>query len=348
MQKLQCELCGSVDIIRTNDGCFQCQHCGCKYTLEQAKALLGTVETTIGTAERERLLKNAQTQYEIGESNKAKETFAKVTEQFPDDYRGWLGLMRTYYAIYGTAEIPNCIVQGELRHFYNVCMKFSPSEDVAAEIRNEWNAFWLGLLKKQFKYSSSHLPENDELRKLIEWHKNCRTLSISKEAAANMEAEWNNLWDTIVRKHLSGELEYKGTTDPEDYKNTTPAMYNYVRSGFENARILNSMNVRYEFDDRRWIPKDLSSDFQFVFYLDSTIQYKTCDEVRTSYHDPRFNGFGTFPRLPQLDEAHLAAIKADVQRYIEIYVERGRCPYCYGWLKKGLLGKRCPKCGAKF
>ena len=347
MQKLQCELCGSVDIIRTNDGCFQCQHCGCKYTLEQAKALLGTVETTIGTAERDRLLKNAQTQYEIGESNKAKETFAKVTEQFPDDYRGWLGLMRTYYAIYG-AEIPDCIVQGQLRHFYNVCMKFSPSEDVAAEIRNEWNAFWLGLLKKQFKHSSSHLPESDELRKLIEWHQNCKLLSAPSKDLANMEAEWNNLWDTIVRKHLSGELEYKGTTDPEVYKNTTPAMYNYVRSGIENARILNSMNVCYEFDDRRWIPKTSSSDFQFMFYLDCTVQYKTHDDVRTSYYASQFNGFRSFPRLSQLDEAHLAAIRADIQQYIKKCVERGRCPYCSGWLKKGLLGKRCPNCGAKF
>ena len=51
MQKLQCELCGSVDIVRTDDGFFQCQHCGCKYTLEQAKALLSTVETTIGRSE---------------------------------------------------------------------------------------------------------------------------------------------------------------------------------------------------------------------------------------------------------------------------------------------------------
>ena len=57
MQKPQCELCGSVDIVRTDGGFFKCQHCGCKYTLEQAKALLSTVETTIGTAELERLLK---------------------------------------------------------------------------------------------------------------------------------------------------------------------------------------------------------------------------------------------------------------------------------------------------
>ncbi len=47
MQKLQCELCGSIDIIKTEDNVFQCQHCGCKYTLEQAKTLIfgGEVKT---------------------------------------------------------------------------------------------------------------------------------------------------------------------------------------------------------------------------------------------------------------------------------------------------------------
>ena len=47
MQKLQCELCGSIDIIKTAENVFQCQHCGCKYTLEQAKTLIfgGEVKT---------------------------------------------------------------------------------------------------------------------------------------------------------------------------------------------------------------------------------------------------------------------------------------------------------------
>jgi len=44
MKKLQCELCGSLEILKTADNLFQCQHCGCKYTLEQAKSLIvGTV-----------------------------------------------------------------------------------------------------------------------------------------------------------------------------------------------------------------------------------------------------------------------------------------------------------------
>ena len=44
MNKLQCELCGSVDFVRTDDGMFQCQFCGCKYTLEQAKTILSGLE----------------------------------------------------------------------------------------------------------------------------------------------------------------------------------------------------------------------------------------------------------------------------------------------------------------
>lgn len=45
MVRIQCELCGSSDLIK-DDGMFVCQHCGCKYTLEEAKKLMieGTVK----------------------------------------------------------------------------------------------------------------------------------------------------------------------------------------------------------------------------------------------------------------------------------------------------------------
>ncbi|MBR3179108.1 MAG: leucine-rich repeat domain-containing protein [Clostridia bacterium] len=40
MKKLQCELCGSVDIMKIDDNVFQCQHCGCKYTQDEVKKIL--------------------------------------------------------------------------------------------------------------------------------------------------------------------------------------------------------------------------------------------------------------------------------------------------------------------
>ena len=46
MKKIQCEVCGSNDIIKTEANIFECQYCGTKYTLEQARILYnGEVKT---------------------------------------------------------------------------------------------------------------------------------------------------------------------------------------------------------------------------------------------------------------------------------------------------------------
>lgn len=45
MKQLVCEMCGSTDLIK-KDGVFECQSCGCKYSVEEAKKMMveGTVE----------------------------------------------------------------------------------------------------------------------------------------------------------------------------------------------------------------------------------------------------------------------------------------------------------------
>ena len=45
MKRLTCEMCGSTDLIK-KDGVFECQSCGCKYSVEEAKKMMveGTVE----------------------------------------------------------------------------------------------------------------------------------------------------------------------------------------------------------------------------------------------------------------------------------------------------------------
>lgn len=96
MQAIKCELCGSNQLIK-KDGYFQCEHCGTKYTLEEAKKLIvsGTVEFVIGNAEKERLLKNAETLLNLGETNKALNLYHEITHKYPNDYRGWFGLFTT-------------------------------------------------------------------------------------------------------------------------------------------------------------------------------------------------------------------------------------------------------------
>ena len=43
MNAIKCELCGSNDVVKQGDY-FVCQHCGTKYTLEDARKLIGTVK----------------------------------------------------------------------------------------------------------------------------------------------------------------------------------------------------------------------------------------------------------------------------------------------------------------
>lgn len=220
MQKLQCELCGSVDIVRTDDGFFQCQHCGCKYTLEQAKALLGTVETTIGTAERERLLKNAQTQYDLGQLIGAEKTYSEVTEQFPDDCRGWLGLLRVNFKYYLAGEriyMPGTKLNSspldseakQLGAWYDACRKLAPNEEAAAAAQAEWERFWDGIAEKcksgEFKYEGG----SD-----LEFYKGTSAAMSEYAASGNKNAEILNSMSAFYSPQSKGWVLRQAHTTP--------------------------------------------------------------------------------------------------------------------------------------
>ena len=293
MQKLQCELCGSVDIVRTNDGCFQCQHCGCKYTLEQAKAMLGTVETTIGTAELERLLKNAKTQYDLREDSEAEKTYTQITKQFPDDYRGWVGLQRISYRYYlsgsGISDI-----------------RFSPSADGAKQ------------LEKRYRI--------------------CQKLCGDKEALAEINAEWERFWECAASQCRSGKMTYNGGCDPEAFKEISAAMYELAKCGFSNAKILNSLNI-WRQPDVGWIPKKPHYYSSYYFWLGNCVQFDSKDGF-TPVHSEE--------DMPVLTQQAVDQIMAKVQKYINECVARAECPYCGGYIKSSLLGKKCHGCGRKF
>ena len=43
IQAMKCEICGSNDLVKQS-GLYVCQHCGTKYTVEEARQLIGTVK----------------------------------------------------------------------------------------------------------------------------------------------------------------------------------------------------------------------------------------------------------------------------------------------------------------
>ena len=76
MKQLTCEMCGSTDLIK-DDGVFVCQACGCKYSVEEARKLLGTVKID-RTEEKQNLLLLARRAREERNSENAEKYYTRT------------------------------------------------------------------------------------------------------------------------------------------------------------------------------------------------------------------------------------------------------------------------------
>ena len=95
MQKMQCEMCGSTDIIK-QDGVYVCQYCGCKYTPEEAKKLLGTVR--IDNTERlANLYQLARRAKDENNTSLAAKYYNQIVVENPNDWEA------VFYSTYYTA-----------------------------------------------------------------------------------------------------------------------------------------------------------------------------------------------------------------------------------------------------
>ena len=88
-----CEMCGSNDIVK-KDGIYVCQHCGTKYTVEEARKLLGTVRID-KTDETEKLLVLARRARSEENSENAAKYYGMVLQQNPDSWEA--NFFYTYY-----------------------------------------------------------------------------------------------------------------------------------------------------------------------------------------------------------------------------------------------------------
>lgn len=98
MSALVCDICGG-NLAMNESGEFAiCESCGMKHTKERVKVKVqevkGVVEITKGEAEKERLLNNAETFINLNEEKKALNIYSQLTEDYPDDYRGWFGIAK--------------------------------------------------------------------------------------------------------------------------------------------------------------------------------------------------------------------------------------------------------------
>lgn len=97
MKAIVCELCGSNDIVKQEDF-FVCQHCGTKYTVEEAKKLIGTVKID-KSEEAKKALVLARRARENDNSENAQKFYGIVMQEDPDNWEASF-----FYAYYQATQ----------------------------------------------------------------------------------------------------------------------------------------------------------------------------------------------------------------------------------------------------
>jgi len=94
----KCTNCGGEIQVNEKSESGFCMYCGGKIIIKEAVQKMkidGKVQVDgINTADK--LAKNGETFLILEEYEKARKTFKKLSEQFPEDYRGWWGVVRAY------------------------------------------------------------------------------------------------------------------------------------------------------------------------------------------------------------------------------------------------------------
>lgn len=84
MKAMVCEMCGSQDLVK-QDGMYVCQFCGTKYSVEEARKLLGTVKID-KSEETEKLLVLARRARDEKNSENAEKYYSMVLQEDPDSW----------------------------------------------------------------------------------------------------------------------------------------------------------------------------------------------------------------------------------------------------------------------
>ena len=112
MKTLKCDLCGSVEILKNGDF-FVCQHCGCKYTAEEARKLMIEGKVSIDNSQKLKnlyiLARRARSENNI---TNAENYYKQILLEEPDSWEA------NFYSVYYAAA--NCKIGGMVSAAYSV------------------------------------------------------------------------------------------------------------------------------------------------------------------------------------------------------------------------------------
>ncbi len=138
-----------------------CEYCGSKYIVEQALNNYNysitnniTAENVIvtgkGNEEKERLLKNAKTYEKFGDFKEATNIYTQVTKDYPNDHRGWMGLVEIESKNYTNLEL-NLVTYETMAENVKRALLCATDKTIKEEIKSVW-----------IKYSDKYISNNEE------------------------------------------------------------------------------------------------------------------------------------------------------------------------------------------
>lgn len=99
MKKLQCEVCGGIELKKVSEDVFECQHCGMQYSKEEVQRLLVDITGSVKvdhSDEVAKYLRNGKRFYESRDYDKAYETFCEALNIDPENSEALMYIGSTY------------------------------------------------------------------------------------------------------------------------------------------------------------------------------------------------------------------------------------------------------------
>lgn len=218
----KCTECGGEIEVNNEKKLGVCKHCGQPFVVEEAINNYntynnynttnnyndGSIVNIVEGESKETLLKNAEIALKIENYDLAKENFEILTKRYPDEYKGWWGLIQSITKNFTYYDLSI----DELNQFYSYSIKLA-SDDVIVELKKQYKEYLyiysksglklqhLTLNKTKQEYSESYDQIKEKIETLDKKHNdflkefNDEKEKLKKEIA-EMEKEITNIKTT--------------------------------------------------------------------------------------------------------------------------------------------------------
>lgn len=223
MKKLICEMCGGTDLVKQN-GLFVCQHCGAKYSVEEARKIM--VEGTIKIDESDKIdnyYEMAENAYQSNNRLEAENYCNKIIEIDASHYKAWFlkgksaGWLSSLYHV-RIEEAINC---------FSKAIDNAPENELSA-VKKEVSAEAFSLLTELMRLCCENFaadPSDDNKNTTLKYLHFAKTDALSlfqkcgavmtgfnSHVAAMMNTAVCHAWQNVITK------EYQKAAYPSEYE----------------------------------------------------------------------------------------------------------------------------------